>query len=235
LATTGSLFDVERFRSEPRRRVLVRVAATPTLVLGSTQQRDRAVLAALRARHVTLARRRGGGGAVYLSPDDPLWLDAWIPRSDPLWRDDVSVAAEWVGHWWRDALVRFGLYGLEVHAGRADPGEWGSLVCFAGRGPGEVFHDGRKVVGLSQWRARQGALFSSCAYRRWDPQPLADLLRVDDEDDTQERLVSALAPVAVGLGELDPPLADLTDLVEALTASFESFGTQGGPGRAPTR
>ena len=52
----------------------------------------------------------------------------------------------------------------------------GDVVCFAGRGPGEVFVGRRKVVGLSQWRARQGALFSSCAYLRWDAAVLAGLL-----------------------------------------------------------
>ena len=59
------------------------------------------------------------------------------------------------------------------------PGELGDLVCFAGRGPGEVFLGARKVVGLTQWRAREGALFSSCAYLRWDPAPLLELMYVD--------------------------------------------------------
>ena len=69
-----------------------------------------------------------------------------------------------------------GLRGFDTHSGRSVPGELGELVCFAGRGPGEVFHGGRKLVGLSQWRSRQGALFSSCAYLHWDPDPLLDLL-----------------------------------------------------------
>jgi lipoate-protein ligase A len=30
------------------------------------------------------------------------------------------------------------------------------VVCFAGRGPGEVFVDGKKAVGLAQWRVREG-------------------------------------------------------------------------------
>ena len=63
--------------------------------------------------------------------------------------------------------------------GRSVPGAFGDLVCFAGRGPGEVFHGAAKVVGLSQWRAREGALFSSCAYLRWDPAPLVALIDVE--------------------------------------------------------
>ena len=115
---------------------------------------------------------------------------------------DVSAAAEWVGAWWVDALARQGQSGFEVHAGRSFPGEFGDLVCFAGRGPGEVFHGGRKVVGLSQWRAREGALFSSCAYARWDAEPLLELFSVDER--VQEELGRGVTRLAVGLAELGP-------------------------------
>ena len=151
---------------------VVREVSRPTLVLGSTQPTELVGRDAMRERGVELARRRGGGGAVYLEPGDQLWVDAWIPRDDPLWLLDVSVAAEWVGAWWMTALAALGQHGFDVHTGRSVPGELGELVCFAGRGPGEVFHGARKVVGLSQWRAREGALFSSCAYLHWDPAPL---------------------------------------------------------------
>ena len=79
---------------------------------------------------------------MYLGPGEQLWLDAWIPRDDPLWMVDVSAAAEWVGAWWTEALAGFGQRGFEVHRGRPLPGALGDLVCFAGRGPGEVFHGG---------------------------------------------------------------------------------------------
>jgi lipoate-protein ligase A len=223
LPSPSSLFDVEPFRAAPRRVAVVRTVSAPTLVLGSTQAAEVVADAALQARGVALTRRRGGGGAVYVAAGDPLWLDAWIPRDDPLWHHDVSVAAEWVGQWWLEALGRFGLQGFEVHAGRAVPGEWGDVVCFAGRGPGEVFDRGRKVVGLSQWRAREGALFSSCAYGHWDPAPLVDLLDVDDVG--PGALVRALTPMAAGLGDLRPALRDLASLGEALLGSFPAFGT----------
>ncbi|HVT42394.1 MAG TPA: hypothetical protein VHD39_05375 [Acidimicrobiales bacterium] len=219
------LFDVEQFRGEARRTAVVRAVRATSLVLGSTQRPEVVTDAAMRARGVTLARRRGGGGAVYVEKGDPLWLDAWIPRDDPLWRRDVAVAAEWVGHWWRAVLGTRGIGDLEIHAGRAAPGEWGDLVCFAGRGPGEVFAGGRKVVGLSQWRAREGALFSSCAYAHWDPRPLVDLLDLPTATDA----VSALAPVAVGLRDLQPALGDLTPIGEALLASFPGYGTASPP------
>ena len=71
--------------------------------------------------------------------------------------------------------ARSGVDGLRVHAGKSEPGTLGDLVCFAGRGPGEVFAGQRKLVGLSQWRAREGALFSSCVYTRWEPDPFGGL------------------------------------------------------------
>jgi len=221
-----SLIDVDQFRAEPRRVAVVRGIPRPTLVLGSTQPEAVVSADALEAHGVGLARRRGGGGLVYLDPADPLWLDAWIPRDDPLWVADVAAAAEWIGAWWTRALAEVGVAGVHVHAGRAVPGEYGELICFAGRGPGEVFVGGRKVVGLSQWRAREGALFSSCAYLRWDPVAMVGLLEV--ADGRRRELDAGLREVAVGLGDLDPPLRDLAVLRDRLLASFPSFELSGG-------
>jgi lipoate-protein ligase A len=231
------LFDVERFRSVPERLAVAREVSRSALVLGSTQPTELVAPLEMRRRHVELDRRRGGGGAVYLEPHRQLWIDAWIPRDDPLWVFDVSVAAEWVGAWWVNALSGHGQQGLDIHTGRSVPGEFGELVCFAGRGPGEVFLGGRKVVGLSQWRAREGALFSSCAYLRWDPVPLLDLLHM--EKHARIELARALRPIAIGLGELDPPLDDLDAVCDALLDSFPGLGMPpradggGGGGGAP--
>ena len=222
LSPSEPLFEVERFRSEPRRLALAREVTHPTLVLGSTQPPELVDPSALRRHGVELARRRGGGGAVLLEPARQLWLDAWIPRHDPLWVGDVSAAAEWVGAWWVAALARQGQSGFDVHAGRSVPGEFGDLVCFAGRGPGEVFHGGRKVVGLSQWRAREGALFSSCAYTRWDAAPLLELFSVDERG--REELGRGVTTLAVGLADLEPAVGELRNVLDDLLGSFSSLG-----------
>ncbi len=213
---------MERFRSETVRTVRTPDVTLPTLVLGSTQPTELVAPGAMRDRGVELGRRRGGGGAVSLEPGAQLWVDAWIPRDDPLWEHDVSVAAEWAGAWWREALAEFGLRGLDVHTGRSVPGDLGDLVCFAGRGPGEVFLGTRKVVGLSQWRSREGALFSACAYLRWDPRPLLELLDVDER--VRSELERDLLPVAVGLGELEPAMPDPAHVRERLLETFTAFG-----------
>ena len=159
---------------------------------------------------------------MYLGPGEQLWLDAWVPRDDPLWMTDVSAAAEWVGAWWSEALNGIGQRGFDVHHGRSVPGASGDLVCFAGRGPGEVFHGAAKVVGLSQWRAREGALFSSCAYARWDPAPLLALIDISEAE--RDGLTRDLAPLAVGLTELEPPAADVAGVCALLLESFPAFG-----------
>jgi lipoate-protein ligase A len=219
---SSPLFDVERFRQEPTRLAVPREVTQPTLVLGSTQPVELVARQRVKERGIAVLRRRGGGGGVLLQPGDHVWVDAWIPRDDPLWNPDVSAAAAWVGDWWMAALAGLGLDGFDAHAGRAVPGALGELVCFAGKGPGEVFHHGRKVMGLSQWRSREGALFSACAYEHWDPVPLVDLVHVDDS--VRSELVRDLAPMAVGLGDLDPGPAHVAPLRDALVSSFLRWG-----------
>jgi len=163
---------------------------------------------------------------VLLHPGDPLWVDAWVPRDDPLWVNDVTSSAAWAGEWWCDALASLGVGDLTVHRGAAEPGEYGALVCFAGRGPGEVFSDARKVVGLSQWRGREGALFMMCAYTRWDPVPLVEVL--DLPDPARETLAAGLAAVAVGVAQLVDGVSDLQGLADTLLSTFSGWAGPGG-------
>ena len=171
-----------RFRAEPDRVAVVREvgAADP----GARQHTTRAVVVAAAmavAPAGSLLPDAVAGEGRSISSRGPALGGRLDPPLDPLWDPDVAAAAAWVGAWWVGALSPDGRgRGLEVHTGRAVPGALGGLVCFAGRGPGEVFAEGRKVVGLSQWRAREGALFSSCAYLRWDPGPLLAALEIDD-------------------------------------------------------
>ena len=219
--------DVEPFRVLTRRHAVVRRVDQPTVVLGSTQDHDVLDDAAVRAGRIEVARRRGGGGAVLLRPGDHLWVDAWIPRDDPLWRADVSAAATWAGAWWCAALATLGVRGPSVHEGPARPGPLGSTVCFSGRGPGEVFHRGSKVMGLSQWRSREGALFHTCAYTRWEAGPLVDLLALDEP--TRAAWADELAGSALGIEELAAtgasPGSVLATLTEGLLSTFPHWGT----------
>jgi lipoate---protein ligase len=203
------------------RHAVARRVTQPTLVLGSTQPAGLIRTEAAADAGVEVVRRRGGGGAVLLLPGDHLWLEAWIPRGDPLWEADVTAATAWVGAWWAAALARFGVAPCEVHQGPAAPGRHGALVCFSGRGPGEVFQGDRKVMGLSQWRSREGSLFHACAYSRWDPEPLVALLEVDPAQ--REALEQDLAGSAVGLGDVRPVGVEAGLVEQALLTTFPTW------------
>ena len=173
---------------------------TSALVLGSGQRSDVVNIAAARQMDVPVLRRRSGGGAVLVRPGDLLWVDVLVPRSDPLWHPDVGRAFEWLGRAWQEALAACGVAG-EVHTGPYEPGPWGSLVCFAGRGPGEVSVDGAKVLGLSQRRNSACARFQSGLLRHWTPEVLAGLFALPvSKRSTLERHLAGCAG-GVPLGE----------------------------------
>ena len=159
------------------RHVWVLEPVAPAVVLGSTQHDDVVDVAAAERAGIAIARRRSGGGAVWVAPQDPVWVDIIVPRGDRLWHDDVGRAFLPIGEAWRAALAAVGVTGTRVHDGPLVRTEWSDLVCFAGRGPGEVFRGDAKVVGLSQRRTRHGARFQCAVHRRWDPEPLRGLLR----------------------------------------------------------
>lgn len=209
--------DVEPYRELVGRTVVVRsLAGGPVLTLGSRQ--DPAVIDRTEAQRlgVAVVRRRTAGGAVLLQTGLSVWADVWIPSRDPLARTDVLAASAWVGAWWRDALGSLGAPPLQVHVGRQVCGAWGSVVCFAGLGAGEVTAAGRKVVGVTQWRCRQGALFQTMAYLRWEPAPLVALLALPAAE--RDGAAAALGGAAVGVQSLAGVPVATGDVEEALLA-----------------
>lgn len=154
----GDLFDYESLRGERDATMYVRRTSEPIVVLGSSQRLD--VLDFDRLNGMALRRRRGGGGIVLLRPGD-LWVDWWIPVGDPRWSSDVHLSSIGVGHWWRGSLAKFVQGEIVVHEGSLEGETAHRMVCFAGRGPGEVFVDHRKAMGLTQWRVREGIFMST--------------------------------------------------------------------------
>jgi lipoate-protein ligase A len=160
----------------------------PALVLGSTQP-------PVETSAVPVVRRRSGGGAVLLDPSAVVWADVVLPAGDPLWDADVGRAFLWLGDVWVEALGRFFAGGgpaARRHPGPLVRSPLSDLVCFAGLGPGEVTVEGRKVVGISQRRTREGALFQCAALLRWDFEGVASLLGLP-------AAAADLADVAAGL------------------------------------
>jgi lipoate-protein ligase A len=154
----------------------------PALVVGSRARglRNQIDLAACERRGIEVVERRSGGGLVLLVPGSVVWIDLVVPAGHVGLPDDVIGSMEWFGERWREALEaqmpRLGR--LEVHRGPERSTQWSSLICFAGFGPGEVLVDGRKLVGISQRRTREGVRFQSLAYQHHDQRDLLELLRV---------------------------------------------------------
>ena len=181
----------DRARPVPMRREIV-VAHTigRAVVLGSTQEappRD------LIPPGTAVARRTSGGGAVWIAPGELVWIDVDVPASDTLWDDDVGRSFLWLGRVWAAALTELGVGQASVWDGGLRCGPAGKALCFAGLGPGEVSVAGRKVVGISQRRSREGTRFHCAALLRWSPLPLARMMGVP------ESLWPELAELAAGL------------------------------------
>ncbi len=182
----------------------------PAVVLGSTQSERVVDADRARAAGIEVARRRSGGGAVLVTPDDPVWIDVWVPTAHPLWRRDVAHAFDWLGDAWVDALASIGQTGLVAHRqGYLACTRWSGLVCFGGVGTGEVVTPaGRKVVGLAQRRNRAGAWFHGACVLHWDPAPLVDVLALqpDERAAAVEGLAQAVAGVCDLAGSGDDPV-----------------------------
>jgi len=203
---------------------LCEVVGAAALVLGKGQADSDVDRAAAVAGDVEITRRSGGGGAVLVAPGAQVWLEIWVPRADPLWDDDIVVGAQWVGDTWVRALASLGARDLEVHAGRATHTAWSDVVCFAGIGPGEVLAAGRKVVGVSQRRTKEGARIHTVAPLHWDDEAIALLVGGGRAMGTgTDRDAAALATVATGLdlvvGDVVGPGVSVVRAVEAALAS----------------
>jgi lipoate-protein ligase A len=152
------LYDYSDIRGLKEATMLVAHVERPTLVLGGGQSLD--VVNSTSLSSVALRRRRGGGGLVLLRPKD-IWIDWWIPADDSRWARDVHTSSNEVGRWWAESLRDLVEGEISVHHGSMSGESAFRIVCFAGRGPGEVFVDGRKAVGLTQWRVREGVFLST--------------------------------------------------------------------------
>ncbi len=158
------LYDYDALRARREAFMVVARVSDLTLVLGGHQALS-VVGSRVSRDGVALRRRRGGGGLVALRPGD-LWVDWWLPSSDPRWSPDVGISSRLVGGWWRAVLDARVAGDVDEHEGALEVDPELAVMCFAGRGPGEIFVDGRKAVGVTQWRVREGVFVSTVAHAR---------------------------------------------------------------------
>ena len=173
LGSVSDLLALEEPPSGTSRLARMYTVEGPALVLGSTQKTGAADERRAARSGVEVLRRRSGGGAVLLQPGRQVWADFFVAATDPLWHDDVTLAAGWVGRLWESVVAGISTAECSVHTGRLVADRWGRLVCFAGMGPGEVFLGDRKVVGVSQRRSRDRVRIQTAARLQPDASPVA--------------------------------------------------------------
>lgn len=161
------------------------------LVIGSTQDAADIDVAVARTAGISVVRRRSGGGAVFLRPNESVWIDVVIPKTDELWTDDVSASSLWLGDLWCTTLAQLGVPQLAVHRGAMVKTPMSRTICFDGLAPGEVTSAGQKVVGISQRRTREGARFQCVVYRVWEPRSWRGCLASIDAQRTLDEIAVA--------------------------------------------
>ncbi len=149
-------------------------ASDTSVVLGSAQRDTYLDHARARQLGLEVVRRRSGGGAVLVVPGELLWVDVLVPVGDVLWSDDVGRSFHPLGQLWAEVVAALGVR-TALHLGGFERSPASDVVCFAGRGPGEVFVADAKVVGMAQRRTRAGARFQCALSLRWRPQPLVEV------------------------------------------------------------
>ncbi|MEY2473016.1 MAG: lipoate---protein ligase, partial [Actinomycetota bacterium] len=141
-------------------RVTELYATRPAIVLGRGQKVDDGFEARASAAGLGVARRVSGGSAVLVGPGECAWVDVVVARGADGWNDDIGKAGCWMGDQWVVALEAAGVRDLTVHRTAMERRPGSAAVCFAGVGSGEVLRaDGAKLVGVSQRRTREWALF----------------------------------------------------------------------------
>lgn len=185
---------LDGLRDDPTPALRWYVATAPAVVLGRGQR------VVTRGPLPTVSRHSGGGAV--LMDDALLSLDVLLPAGHPWLGGDLGAVFLHVGRVWATALSDLGVADLTVHAGPSLARRLGDSharlladVCYALPGRGEVLHRGRKLVGLSQRRRRQGALVQCGLLRRWRPGPLLEALGADPDDPD-------IHTAAIGLEEL---------------------------------
>ena len=110
------------------RKVRIFDPTAPAVVLGSTQREDLLDVEVVAARGLEVARRRSGGGAVFVD-ESVVWIDFAIARDDPLWVDDIAHSMQWLGRLWSSAVASIDV-DAKVHTGPPIVSALARAICF---------------------------------------------------------------------------------------------------------
>ena len=211
-ASVAELVALGREEAPAGRLLSMAEVTDQAVVLGSTQPASDVDEEAAARRGLMVARRPSGGGAVLVRPGGQVWADLFLPAGDPLLAHDLSASFDWLGQAWARALASLGVGDLLVASPGTARHPLERKLCFLGQGAGEVMVAGRKVVGISQRRRREGAFFFSMLALEDASELLVSCLRFEPDERAE-----ALAALGRTAGFL--PL-DALQVEEALLAAL---------------
>ena len=97
---------------------------------------------------------------VLLRPGDA-WVDFWIPASDARHDLDARRTAMRIGSWWLDVLQQLSEAQFTLQSTVGPESALERTACFGAVGFGEITVANRKLMGLTQWRVREGNFVST--------------------------------------------------------------------------
>ncbi len=182
------------------------------LVLGSSQDDSCINYQHAKKAEVAIARRRTGGGAVFVDSQALFWVDLFVPRTHRLWEDDIGVASMGMGGVWKKALDSLGV-DCQMYDKPFIKDSLSELVCFAGRAPGELLIHGRKILGISQRRMKEGVRFQCALTLGWEPEEWLNLFTAESVRNLQSEICDAGTCVFLDRNDV------LSSFMKALTLS----------------
>lgn len=213
--------------------IWIRRLEAPALVLGSTQPDELVRHDLAHADGIEVCRRRSGGGLVFIDPETDCWVDVIVPRSSPLWDDDVARAFHWLGDLWASVLSGLVDNGVPGTAGftvskASTTTALGRVWCFGDVGHGEVSLGGSKIVGLSQRRTRTWCRIQGLVLGSWPGDELLPYVDLDflnaqnpDRFPDAEALRPGLVSAGFPSGIASPKPAELAERFVAALAEVE--------------
>jgi lipoate-protein ligase A len=210
------------------------VASQPALILGRGQKPEQINLAACKKYGIQVLNRFSGGTAVLVGTHF-LSLDVALPPDHPLNLSDVTESYRWFGETWSNALKSLHILTEMVIIEKArrqtvldrSPEFAPHLallkqVCFGTLSPYEITVQGRKLVGLSQLRRKQGTLLQAGIHLTFDRELMAEL--VLSEPEHRESLCRLLEERTVALQEISGnPKSEVQEIVTAFDTALNNL------------
>lgn len=174
-------WNVERVRADVASLHALGIPNPPSRLLRWCEPTDTQLVIGRAQRDVDGVRRSSGGGAVLVVTNEIVWFDVVVPKDDPLWDDDVMRAFWWLG----ETVARVLGNGARVYTGKLTDRDLPQSVCYGSLGPGEVTVGDKKILGVSQRRTREAAMFQCSILLKHRTEEIGQILQLTNYETTR--------------------------------------------------